>query len=63
MVGTHLDLVQGAACRQILYLQGRILVSGQEILDLPLVLAVAGEHAVARSLLVPVQPGGWPAQG
>ena len=50
MAGTHLDVVQGAAGREIPYLQGSTPVKGGEIIDLPLVPAVAGEHAVARTL-------------
>ena len=62
MAGTHLDVVQGAAGREIPYLQGSTPVKGEEIIDLPLVPAVAGEHAVARTLTL-VHPGGLPAQG
>ena len=62
MVGTHLDVVQGATGREIPYLQGSNPVKGEEITDPSLVPAVAGEHAVARTLTL-VHPGGLPAQG
>ena len=62
MVGTHLDVVHGAAGREVPYLQGSNPHQREELTDLPLVRAVAGEDAVARSLR-PVHPGGLPAQG
>lgn len=61
MVGTHLDVVQGAAGRETPNLRDNP-VRVEKVENVVLLRAVAGEDAVARSLR-PGHPDGLPAQG